>query len=447
MNIKIELPEEVKLVFSKLKENGFEGYAVGGCIRDSILKREINDWDITTNAKPEDVIAIFDKTIPTGIKHGTITVMINQKAYEVTTYRIDGEYLDGRHPEAVQFVDNLKEDLNRRDFTINALAYNEEDGIKDYFEGIEDLKNGIIRAVGDPKKRFEEDALRMMRCIRFASQLNYKIEDDTLDAVKSLKSNLRKVSVERIREESNKIILANPKYVYNLLELGLLEIFIPELVECKDVDQRNKHHIFNVLDHIIKSTENIEAKLYLRLTMLFHDIAKPRCMTIDDKGVGHFYGHDKESSIMAFNILKRLKYDNETIEKVVALIKYHDTPVDKSKTIRKVLNRIGEDRFYDLLKVKAADLSAQSPVYHKEGYEKLEVIKVKFSEIQKNKDCFKLSDLKINGKDLIAIGITEGSNIGIVLNRLLAKVIEDPKLNERDILINRAKEYQKRILK
>ena len=166
MNIKIELPEEVKLVFSKLKENGFEGYAVGGCIRDSILKREINDWDITTNAKPEDVIAIFDKTIPTGIKHGTITVMINQKAYEVTTYRIDGEYLDGRHPEAVQFVDNLKEDLNRRDFTINALAYNEEDGIKDYFEGIEDLKNGIIRAVGDPKKRFEEDALRMMRCIR-----------------------------------------------------------------------------------------------------------------------------------------------------------------------------------------------------------------------------------------------------------------------------------------
>ncbi|MFQ9882109.1 MAG: CCA tRNA nucleotidyltransferase [Clostridium sp.] len=439
MEFKIELPKSVKFIIDKFKENGFESYAVGGCVRDSLINRKVNDWDITTNAKPEDTINIFEKTVPTGIKHGTVTVILDKENFEVTTYRIDGKYKDGRHPEKVQFVSELKEDLSRRDFTINAMAYNEEKGLIDYFKGKEDLNKKIIKAVGNPDKRFEEDALRMLRAIRFAAQLNFFIEPSTKEGIKNLSGNIKNVSIERIRVEFDKIIVSNPMYINELIDLGLLKHFLKELCLCKGVEQQNPHHVYDVLTHILKATENIESKLYLRLTMVLHDICKPECKRVDEKGIGHFYGHDLASADKAFEILKRMKYDNETINKVVTLIKYHDRDIRSKKSIRKLLSLIGEDLFRDLLKVKKADALAQNPKFYKEKEEKLIETEKKLNEIIKAQECFTIKNLDVDGKDLIALGIKPGKDIGIILNNLLNKVIENPNLNKKEILINMIK--------
>lgn len=439
-NIKIIIPKKVKFIIDELEKNGFEGYVVGGCVRDSILKREINDWDITTNAKPENIIEIFNHTIPTGIKHGTVTVVIEKEAFEVTTYRIDGEYINNRHPSSVTFICDIKEDLSRRDFTINAMAYNDKEGLIDFFSGVLDLKNKIVKAVGDPLKRFNEDALRMMRAVRFAAQLDFEIEDNTSKAILELSGNIKNISIERIRDEFNKIILSNVWYINKLINLGLLKEFLPELVECKGVDQQNIHHIFDVLTHILTSAYNIEKKLHLRLTMLFHDISKPERKTVDEKGVGHFYGHEEASFNKTLGILKRMKYDNDTIYKVTTLIKYHDIDINSSRSIRKLLNIMGKDLFKDFLKVKAADLSAQNPIYHKEGYKKLYIADKRFKEILAAKECFCIKNLAIGGADLIKLGVKQGSDIGKILNYLLEKVIEVPSNNKVDNLIEIAKE-------
>lgn len=440
MNILINLHEKVEYIFDVLK-NGFEAFAVGGSIRDSILGLKCHDWDITTNAKPDDIISLFDKTIKTGLKHGTVTVMLDNEAFEVTTYRLDGEYLDGRHPLKVYFTENLKEDLSRRDFTINALAYNNDEGLKDYFNGIYDLNNKIIKCVGEPRKRFDEDALRMMRAVRFASQLGFSIETNTEEAISICRDNLKKVSIERIRDEFDKMALLDSKYINDLIKYGLLQSFVIELCNCKDVDQQNPHHVFDVLTHILKATNNIEPKLHLRLAMLYHDIGKPKCKTIDEKGIGHFHGHEQVSADMSLNILKRMKYDNNTIEKVYLLIKYHDMNIEKSKTIKKVLNQIGENLFTDLLKVKEADLLAQNPKFHKEGLEKLAIINQKFNQIIKNNECFKIKDLAIDGNVLKNIGVSEGKKIGEILKILLEEVIEKPSLNNKENLLELAKKY------
>lgn len=439
MEFKIELPKNVEFIINKFKENGFESYAVGGCVRDSLINRKVNDWDITTNAKPEDTINIFEKTVPTGIKHGTVTVILDKENFEVTTYRVDGEYKDGRHPEKVEFVSELKEDLSRRDFTINAMAYNEENGLIDYFKGIEDLDNKIIRAVGNADKRFEEDALRMLRAIRFAAQLGFEIEESTKKGIKNLSDNIKNVSIERIRVEFDKIIVSNPMYINELISSGLLKHFLNELCLCKGVEQKNPHHIYDVLTHILKSAENIEPVLHLRLTMILHDICKPQCKTVDEKGIGHFYGHDLASADKAFEILKRMKYDNDTINKVVTLIKCHDRDIKTRKSIRKLLSLIGEDLFRDLLKVKKADALAQNPELYKEKEEKLIESEKKLNEIIETKECFTIKDLAIDGRDLIALGIKPGKDIGIILNKLLDKVIENPNLNNKEVLINMIK--------
>ena len=439
MEFKIELPKNVEFIINKFKENGFESYAVGGCVRDSLINRKVNDWDITTNAKPEDTINIFEKTVPTGIKHGTVTVILDKENFEVTTYRVDGEYKDGRHPEKVEFVSELKEDLSRRDFTINAMAYNEENGLIDYFKGLEDLDNKIIRAVGNADKRFEEDALRMLRAIRFAAQLGFKIEESTKKGIKNLSDNIKNVSIERIRVEFDKIILSNPMYINELISSSLLKHFLNELCLCKGVEQQNPHHIYDVLTHILKSAENIEPVLHLRLTMILHDICKPQCKTVDEKGIGHFYGHDLASADKAFEILKRMKYDNDTINKVVTLIKCHDRDIKTRKSIRKLLSLIGEDLFRDLLKVKKADALAQNPELYKEKEEKLIESEKKLNEIIEAQECFTIKDLAIDGRDLIALGIKPGKDIGIILNKLLDKVIENPNLNNKEVLINMIK--------
>lgn len=439
--MKIDIPKPVEFIINTLEEYNYEAYIVGGCVRDSILNKTPNDWDITTNAKAKQVEEIFQsrgfKVIETGIKHGTVTIMINNVGHEITTYRIDGEYLDGRHPDKVEFTTSLKEDLSRRDFTINAMVYNHTKGVVDYFEGIKDLENKIIRCVGNPLKRFSEDALRMMRAVRFSAQLGFQIEDNTENAIRSLSSNIKFVSIERIKEEFDKILLSdNVDRIHILNDYGLMVHFLPEYNICEATSQNNPHHIFDVGTHLICSVENIEKKLYLRLTMLLHDICKPQCKTTDESGIDHFYIHGYKSAEKAREILKRMKYDNKTIEKVYTLIKCHDYEVYSNKSIKKLLNKIGEELFLDLLKVKEADLKAQNPKFYEERHIKLLEIKEKLNNILQKKQCFSLKDLAINGRDLTELGLAQGKEIGKMLNELLEMVMENPELNTKEELIN-----------
>ena len=314
----IELPEKVKYVIDTLMDAGYEAYAVGGCIRDSILGRKPEDWDITTSANPMQVKNLFRRTIDTGIQHGTVTVMLEKEGFEVTTYRIDGEYEDGRHPKKVVFTSNLIEDLKRRDFTINAMAYNEKDGLVDAFCGIEDLEKKVIRCVGNPEERFGEDALRMMRAVRFAAQLGFSIEKNTKRAIVELAGNLSKVSAERIQVELVKLLVSNhPEEFMTAYETGLTKVFLPEFDAMIKTPQNNKHHCYNVGEHTIEAVKNSPQDKILRLTMLLHDVAKPVCKSVDEQGIYHFYGHPAKGAEMAKDILRRLKFDNDTIRKLL----------------------------------------------------------------------------------------------------------------------------------
>lgn len=440
MDIKISMPKEVKMILNRLNDNGYEGYIVGGCVRDSILKRNPKDWDITTNAKPEEVIKLFDKVILTGLKHGTVTIVINNESYEVTTYRTDGEYEDNRHPIEVQFVGDLKYDLGRRDFTINAIAYNEDEGLVDYFEGIKDLNNKIIKTVGNPQKRFSEDALRMLRAIRFSAQLDFKIDENIISAIKELKDNINNISRERIRDEFNKILLSNPKNINILKECGLLDYIIPFIGEIYDFNQNNPYHIYNLYDHTLASTEAIEPVLHLRLTMLLHDFGKVKAKTTDEKGICHYYNHNKESALIGEKVLKNLKYDNDTVNKVLTLISYHDCTLVSKLSVKRMLNKIGEDFTRDLIKVQRADILAQNPIYKEERLKRLNNSERKIDIIIHEGECFNLKDLNIDGKDLIKLGFKKGKEIGETLKYLLDMVIEEPKLNVREDLIKKALE-------
>ena len=436
--MKIKVPKDVKYILSKLIENNFKAYIVGGCVRDIILNKEPKDYDITTNAKPEEVIKLFDKVILTGIKHGTVTVILNDENYEVTTFRVDGEYIDQRHPNEVKFVTSLKEDLSRRDFTVNAMAYNDIDGFKDYFNGLNDLKNKIIKTVGNPEKRFLEDALRMLRAIRFSAQLNFQIEEDTLNAIKKLKDNITKISKERIREEFNKIIIYNPRKIDILRKCGLLEFIIKEMKNAYGFDQNNMYHIYDLYMHTIICMENIDAELHLRLTMLLHDLGKLETKTTDENGISHFYGHEKYSIEIAKRVLKELKYDNNTIEKVLILIKYHDYHLKNKASVKHILNIIGEELVYDLLKVKRADILGKNSLYKEAQLKNLLDIEKCLNNIIENKECFNIKQLKISGNELMEIGL-KGKEIGEMLNYLIDMVIEDKAINDTEELIKLAK--------
>ncbi|MBC8061178.1 MAG: HD domain-containing protein [Clostridiaceae bacterium] len=432
--INIQIPDGAKTIINILKNNGYEAYVVGGCVRDSLLTRDPHDWDITTNCLPEDMLRIFKathKTIPTGLKHGTITLLDEGIPFEVTTFRLDGEYSDNRRPDNVVFTSSLKEDLSRRDFTINAIAYNGEVGLVDYFGGLQDLQNKLIRCVGEAEARFNEDALRMLRAIRFSAQLGFEMHKDINLALLKLSDNIKNISVERIREEFNKILFSNSDKVSELSSFGLLKHFIPEFEICENTVQNNPYHIFPVAKHILCSVKNVENQLVLKLTMFFHDIGKPQCLTTDNMGVDHFYNHGEKSVNIAEKVLKRMKYDNKTIEKVLLLIKYHDYELKHRKQIKRLLNNIGEENLRDLLKVKVADAKAQNPEFY--PVRQLEIIKAEaeIDEIIRTKQCFTLKDLKLDGRDLMQLGITPGKQIGIVLNQLLELVLDDPELNNR----------------
>lgn len=444
ISLEIEIPQGAAWVLEQLRDAGYEAYVVGGCVRDSLLHRMPDDWDITTSAKPEDTKRIFRRTVDTGIQHGTVTVMVDRTGYEVTTYRIDGEYADGRHPEHVTFTASLLEDLKRRDFTINAMAYSPAEGLVDEFDGIGDINRRVIRAVGDPVQRFTEDALRMMRAIRFSAQLDYRIDEDTREGIRLLAPNLQKVSAERIRVELEKLLLSeHPEELKEAYELGLLRQFLPELSECMECGQNNPHHCLSVGDHILCAVKAARRDKVLRLALLLHDIAKPQVKTTDENGIDHFHGHAARSAALADRILRDLKYDNQTREAAVRLIAWHDCNLgDSLPEIRKSISELGEEWFLPLLEVKTSDVEAQSDYQRDEKLGKIEYWRNAFEEIRCAGDCLSLKDLAVSGKDLIAAGAAPGKEIGRILHEMLEEVLREPAHNTREYLLEKWQNQQ-----
>ena len=434
--MKIQLPEKVKVMIQTLEAAGYEAYAVGGCVRDSVLGRIPADWDITTSALPEQVKELFHRTIDTGIEHGTVTVMMDKEGFEVTTYRVDGEYRDHRHPEQVNFTGELKEDLRRRDFTINAMAYNDRCGMVDAFGGIEDLKHGVIRCVGVARERFEEDALRILRAVRFAAQLGFEIEKETADAARALAGNLKDISAERIQTELVKLLVSpHPEMLRTAYELGITRVVLPEFDVMMETPQHHPHHMYSVGEHTLKALEFTDPEKVLRLSVLFHDFGKPQTRTTVD-GVDHFHGHANVSAQETVRIMRRLKFDNATMDQVKRIVLYHDVrPQPDERQIRRLLHRAGEDIFPGLFQVMGADILAQSEYRKMEKLVNLERVHQVYDEILKRKDCISLKNLQVTGKDLIAAGMKPGKKIGEILNQMLEDVLETPEHNEREYLL------------
>ncbi|MBE5910594.1 CCA tRNA nucleotidyltransferase [Pseudobutyrivibrio sp.] len=438
----MNLPADVQNIINVLESNGHEAYAVGGCVRDCILGKVPHDWDITTSALPEQVKALFQRTFDTGIEHGTVTVLMQGVGYEVTTYRVDGKYEDGRHPKEVTFTASLEEDLKRRDFTINAMAYNDSRGLVDLFGGKEDLDNGIIRAVGNPRERFTEDALRMLRALRFSAQLGFEIEADTYQAIKDLAPTLERISAERIQVEMVKLVTSDhPERIRDVYLTGLTNVFFPEFNAMMECDQINKHHMYTVGEHTIVSMGLVPNDKVVRLSMLLHDIAKPVCKTTDENGQNHFKMHPVKGAEMARAVLRRLKFDNDTTDRVANLVKNHDDrPEINERNVRRMIIRVGKDNFDDLISVKKADTLAQSMYHREEKLAYIDELEKAYKAIIEAGDCLRIKDLKINGKDLIDMGLPQGQQIGQVLGTLFEEVIDNPSLNDREYLLKRAKE-------
>jgi tRNA nucleotidyltransferase (CCA-adding enzyme) len=435
--MKIILPEKVNTIIHTLQEKGFEAYAVGGCVRDSILGRVPDDWDITTSATPMETKALFARTFDTGIEHGTITVLIDKDAFEVTTYRVDGKYEDSRHPSEVTFTRSLQEDLLRRDFTINAMAYNDIEGLVDIFGGLEDLNQKTIRCVGDAMARFGEDALRILRAVRFAAQLGFEIEEDTQRGITELAPTLANISAERIQVELIKMLTSpNPGMLKSAYELGITKVILPEFDTMMQTTQENPHHKYSVGEHTLKAIGAIRADKVLRLTMLFHDIAKPMMKTMDENGVAHFKMHDSKGAEMTKQILRRLKFDNDTMNKIVRLVQYHDYRMPaEPKNVRRAMNKIGEDLFPYYLEVRMADTLAQSEYLQEEKIQNIQDVRTCYEEILEKQECVSLKTLAVTGSDLIANGMKPGKDIGAVLTKLLEYVIEHPEVNKKEVLL------------
>ena len=440
--MKIELPRKVVLIIKNLQRHGYDAYAVGGCVRDSILNRKPEDWDITTSAKPEQVKRIFRRTVDTGIEHGTVTVLIGKDGFEVTTYRVDGLYEDGRHPKEVTFTSRLEEDLKRRDFTINAMAYNDDERLVDAFGGMRDLNYHLIRCVGDPKERFSEDALRILRAVRFSAQLAFPIEPETAEAIKSLAPNLEKISAERIQAELVKLLVSDhPERIQDACELGITKVVLPEWDDMVGVKQNTPHHKYDVAAHTVHALQNVKNDKVLRLTMLFHDMGKPVMKTTDENGRDHFKGHAIASEQIAKTVMKRLKFDNDTIRKVTKLVAYHDYRMEPTgANVRRAMHEIGVQLFPYYLAVRLADTKAQSSYERRGKLENIIQIRELYRNALRNKECVTLKDLAVTGTDLINLGIAPGKELGTLLNELLDMVIEDPAWNQKGKLCDYVKE-------
>ena len=440
MSVSLNIPENVKIILKILNAAGHEAYIVGGCVRDAILGRTPEDWDITTSAMPEEVKALFVRTIDTGIKHGTVTVLIKGEGYEVTTYRIDGEYEDGRHPKQVTFTRSLSEDLLRRDFTINAMAYHPETGLVDLFGGEEDLKAHIIRAVGVPDDRFDEDALRILRAIRFSAQLDFGIEPATLKSIADHAENLRLISAERIRVELTKTLVSNhPERFMLCHDTGITKVLFPEFDQMLAMPQENPWHCYNVGRHTMEVVKGVPADTILRWAALLHDVGKLWTKTIDEEGKAHFYGHAKKSAEFAGDFLRNLKFDNHTIDMVCLFARHHDAWFDGSdKVTRRVISRVGKENFPALLLIARADAMAKSEYAKTQLLPKYDAVEEGFHRIMAEKQCTSLKELAVNGGDLIKAGIKPGKEMGELLQSLLTHVIEYPEDNVKEVLLERA---------
>lgn len=443
--MKILMPEKVKYIIDVLQKNGYNAYAVGGCIRDTIMNKKPSDWDICTSATPQETLGCLGKNniVENGLKHGTVTVLFDGISYEITTFRIDGEYNDNRHPKNVTFVRNLEEDLARRDFTVNAIAYNDTEGLCDFFGGKGDIQNKIIRCVGSPDKRFNEDALRMMRALRFSSVLGFEIESLTAESIHKNKNLLKNISSERIMSELSKMIVGENAEKILTEYADIFCVFIPEIKRMIGFKQKNRHHIYDVWTHTVKAVINTPPDKILRFAALFHDIGKPQCFTVDKKGTGHFYGHPEVSEKMTFNILKRLKFDNKTIEQVTELVKRHDVQIiPEPKYVRRAVVKTGDKLFEKLILLKRADALAQNPKFTPEKLKYLDELEKIYNE---NKmEGFSTKSLAVNGYDLMNIGIKEGREIGIYQQRLFKLVIDEEIKNEKNILLEKVREWREK---
>lgn len=436
VNNSMVLPSEIELCLSLLNRNGYSAYVVGGAVRDHLMGRQINDYDICTDALPNEVEKVFSdyKVIETGIKHGTVTALIGSSSVEITTFRTDGSYSDGRHPDSVDFTRNVIKDLSRRDFTVNAIAYSPIEGYIDPFGGINDINSKVIRCVGDPIRRFSEDALRILRALRFSSTLGFEIDKETSDAVFSLKDNLSLVSKERIRDEIKKLICGIGMNEVMTRYREVIALIIPDISKTFDYDQNNPHHDYDLYTHIIKTVNNLPCDPILRFAGLLHDIAKPLTESTDEKGASHYYGHAHRGAEMTESILRDLRFSNVEIRRIVTLIRHHDGVIEETETaVSRKLSKIGKDLYFDLLDLQRADNASQKldASFRSDHNESLRKIAL---DVLSKEPCLSLSDLAINGNDLIEIGY-KGKEIGKALSFLFDAVLKTDVENTKEHLI------------
>lgn len=439
----MDMPKNVDIAINLLQPAGFEAYAVGGCVRDSLLGKTPNDWDITTSAKPEDMKSVFADfhCIDTGIKHGTVTVVIDGEPLEITTFRLDGEYEDNRHPKSVTFTSNLGADLGRRDFTVNAMAYSKKTGTVDLFGGQNDLKNKIIRCVGDPDRRFNEDALRILRALRFASALDFEIEEKTAQSLLKNRALLGNISEERIAKELLKLVCGKgAKRILTDFAPVLFEI-LPELQPMYKNSHDNPHHCYDIYEHTLIAVESIDPEPTLRFAMLLHDCGKPAVKKFDENGVAHFYGHQRISAEISAQILARLKVSNKFRDEILFLVSNHDRweLYENTEKMPRYLSKFGLDGVLNLLKVMRADVLAQSPEY-RYRLDQIADAEETAKNLAAQKPCLSLSELQINGRTLMDIGIPQGRKLGAVLAQLLDEVIDGVTKNTQEALTTRARE-------
>lgn len=437
-------PQEVENVLRRLEAAGHSAYAVGGCVRDLLLGKTPDDYDLTTSARPEEVMALFPGwCIPTGLQHGTVTVREGERSFEVTTFRSDGTYTDSRHPDAVYFSLHLEEDLERRDFTVNAMAMDRCGVLHDCWGGQEDLRRGIIRCVGDPTTRFQEDALRMMRAVRFAATLGFTIAPDTAQAIRANCGLLRNIAAERLRVEMTKLLCG--AHAGEILQAWpqVLGVFLPEILPCVGLDQRNPHHIYDVWDHIAHSVDAIAPDPVLRWTMLLHDIGKPQCYTVDADGIGHFHGHGEQSVQLSREVLHRLRFDRASASRIALLVQWHDREIPRTERgVARALCQLGEEPLRQLIAVKRADNLAQHPQF-RDTQQEIGRAEAILEELLQKKQCFSLRQLAVNGRDMMALGL-QGRAVGNMLHELLDEVVDGQLPNDRVALLRRVTEKENR---
>ncbi len=437
----IQIPPHAERILTLLNQAGYKAYVVGGCVRDALLSKTPKDWDICTSALPDEMERVFQgfRVVETGLKHGTLTVVLDGIPYEITTFRVDGAYTDHRHPDGVTFVTDVREDLARRDFTVNAMAYHPAEGLIDAFGGQEDLRRGVIRCVGQPEERFREDALRILRAMRFASVYGFTIDEETAKAAHELKETLSLVAAERIRAELGKLLCGQG--CGNILRAyrDILGQILPQLVPMFDFPQCTPHHRFDVWEHTVRSVENVPAAEVLRFAMLLHDAGKPATFTRDEDGVGHFCGHAACSEKIAEAVMTRLRMDKATAQRVILLVKHHDIDLSAdSRLLKRRLNQFGEEALRQLIDVQEADQLAKGTCDPTEIRASAAALRQALDALLASAPCFTLKDLAVNGRDIAALG-AKGSTIGGILQHLLSCVMDDVLPNEKDSLMQEAK--------